>query len=200
MPALLIMVAAAAQLAAPQPKEAFITLEDYPTSAMAKNQHGAVIFNLVTDPRGKPLKCAVESIKDTDFGALVCKKAMRARFQPATDRSGAPVHGVFHSVMNFWLPDERGSDKYPYAATPDLAVTVQSSPNGPREGKLAVLFDASGKPSDCAPDAGEESAAQSKAACDFLLGQWNGGPLKGAEGLSVPHVRNMKIAFVPDAR
>jgi len=111
VPALLMIAAAAAQLTAPQPREAFITLEDYPAAAMARNQHGAVIFNLVTDPRGKPLKCAVESIKDTDFGALVCKKAMRARFEPATDRTGTPVHGVFHSVMNGWSPDERGSDK-----------------------------------------------------------------------------------------
>jgi len=196
VPALLMIAAAAAQLTAPQPREAFITLEDYPAAAMARNQHGAVIFNLVTDPRGKPLKCAVESIKDTDFGALVCKKAMRARFEPATDRTGTPVHGVFHSVMNFWMPDERGSDNYPYVATPDLAVTVQGGTAS--EVKLAVLFDERGKPVDCAADTSEKAAAQSKAACDFLLGQWTGGPLKGAEDLAVPHVRNMKIAFVPE--
>jgi len=196
VPALLMIAAAAAQLTAPQPREAFITLEDYPAKALSRHQHGAVIFNLVTDPRGKPLKCTVESIKETDFGALVCKKAMRARFEPATNGNGAPVHGVFRSVMNFWLPDERGSDNYPYVATPDLAVTVQGGTAG--EVKLAVLFDERSKPVDCVPDAGEKAVAQSKVACDFLLRQWSGAPLKGTEDLSVPHVRNMKIAFVPE--
>lgn len=196
---LIILAAAVAQLATPQPKTPIITFNDYPSSAASGGEQGAVIFSLLVDPAGKPLKCQVDAIQGHDFGALVCNKAMRARFTPASDRSGAPIHGIFHNAMSFWLPGEKGSENYPYKTGPDLAIVLKPEALAQltqQEVAVVVQFDADGKPVDCGPGARQAGNGQVEQACKTTVASLAGKAIAPAPVPAAPYVAAFKVAFI----
>jgi protein TonB len=71
----------------------WFTMENYPASALIAHQEGTVVFTLVVDTRGCPVRCKVDH--SSGFAVLddaTCKIVLRrARFAPATDAEGNPV-------------------------------------------------------------------------------------------------------------
>ena len=196
----LMLAAATAQLATPQPAKPIITLQDYPEDAVEREMQGAVLFDVYVDPLGKPLGCKVERVFETDFGAVTCRKVQRTTFKPARDAEGNPAYGRFQSILNFWLPDVEGKFKYPLARLPDLSFTVKPSPAlGPsRVVKLAAQIGVDGKVTECAPGGDKADVVWATAACSRLKLEWKDEPLQDARGTKRAYVREIIVAFVPD--
>lgn len=78
--------------AAPQMKP-IVTPEDYPASALSRNEQGTVYFRLTIGTDGRVKDCQItRSSGYRDLDESTCRIMMeRARFKPALGRDGQPV-------------------------------------------------------------------------------------------------------------
>lgn len=81
--------------------------EDFPTSAVRDGRHGLVKYTLTVDATGGVAGCQADGPEgSSDLERATCDAVMaRAKFNPATDRSGAPVVGEFEASVTWTLPD-----------------------------------------------------------------------------------------------
>jgi protein TonB len=85
----------------------WITNDDYPRRAIIDGAEGAVSYRLVISTAGRVASC--ELTRPTGNRALddaTCRLISgRARFEPATDETGATVLGTFTGSVRWELPD-----------------------------------------------------------------------------------------------
>lgn len=95
----------------PQPRgnrAAWVTADDYPSSAMREEIEGLVEVELSIGTTGRAVACGIrQSPNAPALEEQNCRTLMRrARFNPATDANGRPVIGTFTSRIRWELPDD----------------------------------------------------------------------------------------------
>lgn len=86
----------------------WVTTDDYPTRALLRGNQGAVGFQLSIDAEGRVTGCRVTlSSGSADLDAATCRHAARrARFDPATDTSGARAAGTYGGSIRWVIPHD----------------------------------------------------------------------------------------------
>lgn len=85
---------------------AWLTLSDYPASALRLEQQGTTRFTVTVTPEGRVSDCTVttssgSSVLDAATCAIMTR---RGRFEPATDAQGRPVTGSWSSTTAWSIP------------------------------------------------------------------------------------------------
>lgn len=84
----------------------WVTTADYPSGALRNGDQGTTRFRVVVGSNGKVLECEVT--RTSGFEALdraACSNVKRrARFEAATDETGARVVGTYSSVVKWQIP------------------------------------------------------------------------------------------------
>lgn len=85
----------------------WITTNDYPSRALAKEQKGTTAFDLTISPEGRVSACQItQSSGHAELDKATCSLlTRRARFQPARDDTGQPTTGIWASRVRWEIPD-----------------------------------------------------------------------------------------------
>jgi protein TonB len=87
----------------------WVTTEDYPSRDLREGNQGTTQFRLIVGSNGRVQAC--EILRSSGFASLdkvTCDKvSRRARFDPATDQSGAKVVGSYVSSVKWRIPPGR---------------------------------------------------------------------------------------------
>lgn len=86
----------------------WVTPDDYPSMELRLGREGISSFRLAIDAAGKPTDCTiVVSSGWPGLDQATCAKIMRrARFEPATDSTGARVEGAYAGAVNWQIPKD----------------------------------------------------------------------------------------------
>lgn len=86
----------------------WVTPLDYPSMDERLGHEGTSSFRLAIDAAGKPTDCViVVSSGWPGLDQATCAKVMRrARFEPATDSTGARVEGSYSGAVNWQIPKD----------------------------------------------------------------------------------------------
>jgi protein TonB len=92
-----------------RPAQDYLTVEDYPRSALAMNAQGRVRFTLDVGVDGRVASCLiVESSGQPSLDSATCRlMRSRARFTPAIDTNGNPAQAYFDDSVEWTLPEVR---------------------------------------------------------------------------------------------
>ena len=93
----------------------YVTPDEYPASALARNEEGRVAFRLDVGPNGRVTGCAItgssgSSALDSATCAIMVR---RARFTPAGDSNGMPAPGQASGEIEWVLPEKPGAERGP---------------------------------------------------------------------------------------
>lgn len=85
----------------------WVTVKDYPDTALSQRLEGIATFRLDIDPRGRVIGCGIlESSGASVLDLRTCQVLLtRARFRPAIDESGTAIKSFFVSKVRWRLPD-----------------------------------------------------------------------------------------------
>lgn len=85
----------------------WVTTDDYPAIALRREEQGTTRFRLEIDAQGKATQCSiVASSGSKALDDATCRHVMRrARFEPASDRTGAKVPGSYSNSVRWKLPE-----------------------------------------------------------------------------------------------
>ncbi len=85
----------------------WVTNNDYPRVAITREYEGDVTYALEIDINGRPTACRVVSSSGHDsLDQATCRLIeRRARFDPATDRSGNDVAGSYRGTVSWTIPE-----------------------------------------------------------------------------------------------
>lgn len=94
----------------PQPRGRpgdWVTANDYPARDLRVGNQGITGFRLSIDAGGRVIACAItRSSGFASLDAAACDKlSRRARFDPASDETGARVTGTYASAVRWTIPD-----------------------------------------------------------------------------------------------
>lgn len=86
----------------------WVTNNDYPGRALTREHEGNVSYSINVDARGRVLDCRIVSSSghDTLDNATCRLIERRARFNPATDRTGAEVSGTYRGLVSWVIPQD----------------------------------------------------------------------------------------------
>jgi protein TonB len=81
---------------------------DYPSSSLRLGEQGTVRFELAIAADGRVSDCRIlASSGSAELDAATCKRVtQRARFEPATDGTGARVSGTYTSSIRWVIPQD----------------------------------------------------------------------------------------------
>lgn len=84
----------------------WVTTDDYPSAALRQGREGTTRFRVTVGADGRVAGCEiVGSSGSPDLDAATCRNVTkRARFDPATDGSGAQVRGSWTSSVKWVIP------------------------------------------------------------------------------------------------
>lgn len=84
----------------------WVNTNDYPSYALKEEREGTVRFTLDVDERGRVAGCEiVGSSGSVDLDEATCSNVQkRARFEPATDASGAAIRSTFTNSVRWQIP------------------------------------------------------------------------------------------------
>lgn len=84
----------------------WVNTNDYPSNALKQEREGTVKFTLDIDERGRVAGCEiVGSSGSNDLDEATCFNIQRrARFDPATDASGAAIRSTFTNSVRWQIP------------------------------------------------------------------------------------------------
>lgn len=85
----------------------WVTPNDYPTDDLRREHTGTTRFRLTIEPDGRVGDCAITvSSGWPGLDAATCAKlASRARFEPATDSTGARTRGSYSGAVSWRMPE-----------------------------------------------------------------------------------------------
>lgn len=85
----------------------WITTDDYPAVALRKGAEGLARYRVIVGSNGKVSSCEVTAGSgDASLDAATCKFiTRRARFEPATDGTGASIVGSYSGSVHWEIPD-----------------------------------------------------------------------------------------------
>ncbi|WP_156457579.1 energy transducer TonB [Altererythrobacter sp. Root672] len=88
-------------------RNGWITTEDYPAAPLRKGIEGVVGYSLIIGSNGRVSACdVVRSSGNSQLDEATCRLiTRRARFDPATDGSGAKIIGSFSGTVLWQIPD-----------------------------------------------------------------------------------------------
>lgn len=73
-----------------------VTPDNYPSSALRKEEEGIVAFSATISPEGKVVTCQIQSSSGSQaLDDATCNNVSKLRFIPATDAAGKPVEGTY---------------------------------------------------------------------------------------------------------
>lgn len=86
----------------------WVTTNDYPTTELRNGVQGAVGFEVAIGTDGSVERCRITSSSGSaGLDAATCRYVTRrARFEPATDASGAKVNGTYSSKVTWVIPKD----------------------------------------------------------------------------------------------
>lgn len=86
----------------------WVTPLDYPSRSLRLGHEGISRFRLTIDAAGKPTSCTtVLTSGHAELDDTACAKLMkRAKFDPATDSTGARVEGYYVGAVNWQIPED----------------------------------------------------------------------------------------------
>ena len=109
------------EIAEPQPRPSFaprlarprgnpgqwVSANDYPTRDLAEGNEGLVRFRLEVSAQGKVTACTItQSSGHPGLDAATCDKLpRRAKFDPASDATGAPATGTYTGAVRWQIPE-----------------------------------------------------------------------------------------------
>ncbi|MEW4449156.1 energy transducer TonB [Qipengyuania sp. JC766] len=99
---------AAGYPAVPIDRESWITIDDYPASALRQLQEGPVGVSMQIDSLGRVEQCEIRSSSGyAQLDDWTCRiLTRRATFDPATDDNGNPQAGSYATVVRWVLPPD----------------------------------------------------------------------------------------------
>jgi len=85
----------------------WLSTDDYPAAALRAEAEGVAAYRLIVGTNGKVSACELtRSTGNAQLDAATCKFIeRRARFDPATDESGAKVVGSFTGTVKWEIPE-----------------------------------------------------------------------------------------------
>jgi protein TonB len=85
----------------------WITNDDYPRAALVREWEGTLSYRLVVDSAGRVTGCSVtQSSGHRALDEAACRLVTRrARFEPASDATGAATGGSYAGVVTWSIPD-----------------------------------------------------------------------------------------------
>lgn len=85
----------------------WVSTSDYPTAGLRGELEGLVKVRLTIGTDGKPSDCTVTASSGHDvLDEATCAKLLRrARFDPASDQTGAKVTGTWNTAVRWDIPD-----------------------------------------------------------------------------------------------
>ena len=85
----------------------WITTDDYPRASLVEGNEGTARYRVVVGTNGRVASCEVTSpTGDARLDEATCRFiARRARFEPATDETGAKVLGTYTGTVRWQIPD-----------------------------------------------------------------------------------------------
>lgn len=85
----------------------WVTNDDYPRVAINREYEGTVAYQVEVNAAGRVTGCSVASSSGHEvLDQAACRRIQqRARFRPATDRSGAEVAGTYRGSVSWEIPD-----------------------------------------------------------------------------------------------
>lgn len=85
----------------------WVSTSDYPTAGLRGELEGLVKVRLTITADGKPSDCTITASSGHDvLDETTCAKLLRrARFEPASDHTGAKVAGTWNTAVRWDIPD-----------------------------------------------------------------------------------------------
>jgi periplasmic protein TonB len=85
----------------------WVSEADYPTNALRRGEQGVTGFEVTVGSDGRVRDCTVtRSSGSAELDAATCTKVtQRARFDPASDESGAVVAGRYRNAIRWQIPE-----------------------------------------------------------------------------------------------
>lgn len=85
----------------------WVTNDDYPRVALTREYEGTVAYQVEVSADGRVQACRIASSSGHEvLDQAACRRIQqRARFRPATDRSGAEVAGTYRGSVSWEIPD-----------------------------------------------------------------------------------------------
>jgi protein TonB len=86
----------------------WVSTEDYPSASLRRGEQGTVRFEVAVAADGRVSDCRVTaSSGSADLDAATCRYVShRARFEPATDGTGARVAGTYMGSIRWVIPQD----------------------------------------------------------------------------------------------
>jgi len=159
-----LMLAAATFIAAePIDPERWLTVNDYPRSAVRYNGQTSQRIAITVDPDGRTAACQLVMAQSESFEKQVCNiLKSRGRFRPAVE-SGHPTWGVYTMTISFLMSNKTSPSLVMY----DVVVPVNRLPGTgvPQGVEIVQLVSADGKIEACNVTNPSAYAALNKLAC-----------------------------------
>lgn len=173
-------------------------MDDYPVWAFQRRQEGVTAFELLVDPRGRPVNCTIiQSSSSSALDRQACNVAMRkARFAAAIDSNGAPVYGTYRSKVTWALDPQNWAQ---LEAGPDLEINLSRLPAGtvqPIDVKFAYVIASNGQPDGCSAVGPSHARELEALGCQQLKSSARRSPSTAAAG-SADVVQTAWIRFAP---
>ena len=192
----MFLLAIAAQLSAPEPKQIWFAVGDNPVPT----RDALVSMRITVDPNGKLQSCEIESTSgDKDLDSYTCKiTEKRARFRAARWTDGTASYGVYR-LRTAWLARNQPASQFrPYG---DLILTLNRPPKGvryPATTEVALAVDEVGRILSCGPTNKKSKLALVGIACDQLRASYRPVPAKDRDGAPIRSVQNARVFFVKE--
>ena len=173
---------------------------DYPDWAMKRGASAASIVEVGVDPQGKVIACRnVRNFGDDVLAKEFCRILKRKRLKPAPDRDGRVLHFYYETLIRMYLPDTRkGQDVMRIQESPDAELAVNQLPKGTSaDVKISLVYDQSGKITDCEPLNGTDRTLAAIACSQRSL--FEGAIRNDAAGHPVPYLtwKNVRFSVSP---
>ncbi|WP_156135355.1 hypothetical protein [Novosphingobium malaysiense] len=191
-----LLIAAAAALSAPSAKTA---MPEYPVWAARKDRSAGIIYELVVDPQGKPIRCdTLRFAGDEKLALAICPLLIRTRYRPATLADGTPATGLIRSFIYLVLDGSAQANAIrALQVDPDVILNVNHLPDGTQslDADLVLQIDKTGGVVDCAAGAKQAPGPIIDAVCANreVLTQ---PPRQDAQGNPLEYVTNLKVRLV----
>jgi TonB family protein len=129
----------AAEPAAPL-QSSYITSDDYPEEAIAKEERGTVNYLLTIGTDGAPTDCVVtNSSGSSSLDSATCRIMMeRARFRPAKNAAGKPTVGAYEGKITWRLENAGPGEGLAASPAVETATNLWISCNSGEAAKLVT--------------------------------------------------------------
>jgi len=193
------LLIAATILAAPEWRNPpVLSPSDYPTFAVRDKRSVAVTLDILTNPKGKVIKCVPITIAgDKLLAKSLCDTVKIKRVKPAIGANGEAAYGLRREFIKLWLPGTGQADAVERVTQkPDAEFDAAASSGVERDAidvKLVVEVDQTGKVAGCEFDPAADMAKYAAAACEQLKQADLGTRTDGKTPIS--YVREVRVRF-----